>query len=81
MLSTVKFHNHPALRATEIDDETTNGMLTPELNPVQLSGTKTRPYPALGFGVVTTKLPGTLYTHAKSPPHPSLSPLGRGKHD
>lgn len=54
MLTTIKFHNKATLRTAEVYNEATNGMLSPELCPTQLSITQPRPELPLGFGLITT---------------------------
>jgi hypothetical protein len=54
MLSTIQFYDQAMLRAAEVSDEATDGMLSTKFWVTQSSVAKVCPQPALGFSLIMT---------------------------
>jgi hypothetical protein len=55
MLTPIELHDQTAFRAAEAGNETTNGMLSPELCTAHLSVAQPCPEPSLDFRLLTTE--------------------------
>ncbi len=56
MLTAIQFDDNPCFKANEVADVDPEGMLPPELEPIQLSPAQATPKAPLGFSQVLTQL-------------------------
>jgi hypothetical protein len=61
VLSTIQLDHQVLFHTTKVDNERTNGVLAPELNPRQLTATQLRPKFFLGVGNIISQLTGTIF--------------------
>jgi len=77
MLTTVNFNDQLYFERDEVGRIAGDGNLPLKLIAGEPPSAQTRPYQALGIRGISPKSSGTQIRHAV-PPHPTLSPMGRG---
>jgi len=77
MLAAVNLNDELRLGRDKVDYKARDRYLSLELVTREPPSAQTRPYQALGIRGISPKSSGTQIRHAV-PPHPTLSPMGRG---